>query len=130
MRKLISSRSANDKEFIWEYFPAGKNGGQHGNSNKTACRVVHIPSGAKGESREFRLQPQNKQAAFRRCVESPEYTRWNRIDASKRLGIKQPEEIVDEMMSNVNDFRFEIKNDKGRWVEAVLTPEGSILLND
>lgn len=71
MRERILSVTAADCS--WEYFPAGKNGGQNGNKNSTACRVTHVASGARGESREHKSQLQNRKAAFGRMVESQKF---------------------------------------------------------
>lgn len=57
-------------------FPAGGPGGQNQNKRDTAARVIHHPSGARGESREFRTQLANKRAAFKRMAETPTFRLW------------------------------------------------------
>jgi protein subunit release factor B len=59
-------------------FHAGGPGGQHQNKRDTAVRIIHRPSGARGESREARSQKQNKKLAWRRMAESPEMQLWIR----------------------------------------------------
>jgi protein subunit release factor B len=59
-------------------FRAGGKGGQAQNKTDSGVRVIHPPSGARGESREGRSQLLNKRAAFRRMAESPEFQRWCR----------------------------------------------------
>jgi protein subunit release factor B len=57
-------------------FRAGGNGGQNQNKRDTGVRIIHHPSGARGESREERSQLQNKKAAFRRMAEHPLFRAW------------------------------------------------------
>lgn len=56
-----------------QHFRSGGKGGQNQNKRDTGTRVIHHPSGARGESREERSQLQNKKKAFRRMVESPKF---------------------------------------------------------
>ena len=60
----------------WQYFRAGGKGGQHQNKSSSGVRVIHHPSGARGESREERSQFQNRKKAFRRMVESAAFKVW------------------------------------------------------
>ena len=60
-------------------FRSGGKGGQNQNKRDTGVRVIHHPSGARGESREERSQLQNKKAAFRRMAESPAFRYWTRL---------------------------------------------------
>lgn len=53
----------------FEYFRSGGKGGQHQNKTDSGCRARHLPSGIFAEGREFRSQPQNKQAALDRLIE-------------------------------------------------------------
>jgi len=99
----------------WEYFPAGKNGGQKGNKTASACRVTHEPSGAKGESREQRSQLQNRRTAFRRMVDSPKFRIWIQRELSTG---PTPEERVAKDMQPEN-IRIEVKRD-GKWTTETL----------
>lgn len=94
-RKLVLSVKASD--CTWEYFPAGKNGGQNGNKNSTACRVTHPPSGARGESREHKSQLQNRKAAWRRMVESEKFQLWLKLQTGRF------DSVLSEMMRRVNN---------------------------
>lgn len=53
-----------------QHFRSGGKGGQNQNKRDTGTRVIHHPSGARGEARDERSQLQNKRLAFRRMVES------------------------------------------------------------
>jgi len=44
---------------------------------------------------------------------------WIKIQASRMMGEKSPEEIVDKMMEEKN-LRIEIKDNKNRWIEENL----------
>lgn len=59
-------------------FRSGGAGGQNQNKRDTGVRIIHRPSGARGESREARTQLQNKKIAWRRMAESSEMQIWIR----------------------------------------------------
>lgn len=90
------------KDFRIDTFRSGGKGGQNQNKRDTGVRIVHIESGAVGESREERSQAQNKKKAFLRLAESRKFKTWYKIKTAQILGImKTPEEIekeVDEWM--------------------------------
>lgn len=94
-------------------FRAGGKGGQHQNKRNTGVRVIHHPSGARGESREHRSQLQNKKAAFRRMAESPAFRYW----VSVKSGQIESEKAYLERMMDPKNIKVEVK-DAGRWVEA------------
>ncbi len=56
-----------------QHFRSGGKGGQNQNKRDTGTRIIHRPSGARGEARDERSQLQNKKLAFRRMVESPAF---------------------------------------------------------
>ena len=93
-RELLFSVRISDCEV--QTFRAGGKGGQNQNKRSTGVRVVHPPSGARGESREHRGQLQNKRAAFGRMARSDEFQRWARRVA---LGV---EAAVEEQMRPAN----------------------------
>lgn len=70
-RQRILSVSIKDCEV--QTFRSGGPGGQNQNKRDTGVRVIHHPSGARGESREERSQLQNKRTAFLRMVDSPKF---------------------------------------------------------
>jgi protein subunit release factor A len=74
MREKVLTVTIKDCEV--QTFRAGGKGGQNQNKRDSGVRVVHVPSGARGESREERSQLANKKRAFRRMAESPEFCRW------------------------------------------------------
>lgn len=96
-RKLVFSISVKDCEV--QTFRAGGKGGQAQNKKDSGVRVIHHPSGARGESREHREQLQNKKAAFKRMALSDTFQSWARTRA---LGLKAIEDIVDEQMDPDN----------------------------
>lgn len=111
-RTLAFSIKSNDSTIRWDYFPAGKNGGQKGNKTASACRVTHLPSGATGESREQRSQWQNRKTAWARMVESTKFKIWLN---QKLASGPTPEERVESDMASKN-LRVEVFRD-GKWVE-------------
>ncbi len=93
-------------------FRSGGKGGQHQNKTSSGVRVIHHDSGARGESREYRSQLQNKRAAFRRMVETTAFQTYIR----RRLyGIGRAEAEVAREMQNTANFRIEGR-ENGRWV--------------
>lgn len=88
------------EDCIVQTFRAGGKGGQHQNKKDTGVRVIHVPSGARGESREERSQLANKKNAFVRMAQSEEFQRWIKVEHAKRIG--QIEAIVNEQMKPHN----------------------------
>src|SRR5580693_2462805 len=64
------------KDCVVQHFRSGGKGGQNQNKRDTGTRVIHKPSGARGESREERSQLQNTKAAFRRMTETAKFKVW------------------------------------------------------
>lgn len=90
-------------------FSAGGPGGQHQNTSNTGIRIIHHPSGARGESREERSQLMNKRRAFRRMTEHALFKLW----VNRQLWFKgeSPEQRVEKDMQD-NNLRIEIKDGK------------------
>lgn len=103
-------------------FQSGGKGGQHQNHSNTGVRIIHRPSGARGESREHRSQLQNKRAAFDRMARSLEMRKWIAQECLIRSGLPTPEEQVRKSMTPDN-LRVEIKDENGRWVVGDVQPE-------
>lgn len=95
--QLVLSVSIDDCEV--QTFRAGGPGGQHQNKTSSGCRVIHHPSGARGESREQRSQLQNKRAAFIRMTETAAFKVW--LNRSLATG-PTPEERVEADMQPEN----------------------------
>jgi protein subunit release factor A len=95
--------SITKKDFRIDTFRSGGKGGQNQNKRDTGVRIVHLASGAVGESREERSQLQNKKKAFLRLVETKEFKNWHLIEVARRLGnIRDLEREVDEAMKEEN----------------------------
>jgi protein subunit release factor B len=74
--KLELAFSVSIKDCEVQHFRAGGPGGQKQNKTSSGSRVIHHPSGARGESREERSQLQNTKIAFRRMAESKKFAIW------------------------------------------------------
>ena len=99
--------SVTKEDFEWQFFRAGGKGGQKQNKRDSACRCIHPPSGAVGECREERSQHQNRQIAFRRCVESSAFQGWIKMQtAAMSKGFADAERMVDDMMQEKH-LKFE-----------------------
>lgn len=96
-RKVLSLTR---EHFEFQFFRAGGKGGQKQNKTSSACRCIHTPSGAVGESREERSQVINRRRAFRRCVETPAFQTWLRIQTSKAE--REIEDAVERAMAPQN----------------------------
>jgi protein subunit release factor B len=95
-----------------QHFRSGGKGGQNQNKRDTGCRVIHHPSGARGESREERSQLQNKRAAFTRMTETAAFKVW----MARQLATgPSPEQRVEQDMQPQN-LRVEYREDD-RWTE-------------
>lgn len=99
-------------------FRAGGKGGQNQNKRDTGVRIIHHPSGARGESREERSQLQNKKLAFRRMANHPMFLAWiNRQSHEYKLMEEKVQRWVDIQMDNPAAIKIEVKQE-GRWVEV------------
>jgi protein subunit release factor B len=110
MRKKVLTVTIKDCEL--QTFRAGGKGGQNQNKRDTGVRIIHHPSGARGESREERSQWQNKKAAWKRLVESPQFKYWVEIQTKRA----ESEEAYLERMLKPENLKTEVRED-GKWVE-------------
>lgn len=98
-KKLLFSLTA--KDFTFQTFCTGGNGGQHRNAKQNGVRCIHTASGAVAEHRDGRDQRKNKELAFEKCVKSAKFQAWHRVEVMKRLGmLKDVEKRVDELMQD------------------------------
>lgn len=114
MKKLIMSVTMDDCEM--QVFRTGGNGGQHQNKTSSGVRIIHHPSGARGESREERSQLQNKKAAFHRMANSTTFRVW----LNQQLASETPEQRVAKDMDPRN-LKVEVKDEEGRWTDERLS---------
>ena len=77
-------------------FRSGGKGGQHQNTSDSGVRIIHPPSGARGESRTERSQLVNKRAAFRRMAESQLFRLWVQKEHQRILGLEAIAETSSE----------------------------------
>lgn len=110
-RELLFSVNIKDCEV--QTFRAGGKGGQHQNKRDTGVRVIHHPSGARGESREHRSQLQNKKAAFKRMAESHAFRYWVAVVSGR---IESDEAYLERILTPEN-IKVEIKQN-GKWVDV------------
>lgn len=100
-KQLLFSLTKNDFEF--QTFCTGGNGGQHRNAKQNGVRCIHPPSGGRGEHRDGRDQFINRREAFVKCVNSPEFKTWHRMETMRRLGqLRGIDEAVDAAMADHN----------------------------
>jgi protein subunit release factor B len=106
-KKLMFSVTQSDCEM--QVFRAGGAGGQNQNKTSSGVRFIHHPSGARGESREYREQLHNKRAAFKRMTESIDFKLW----IQRQLAKESPEEWVEKQIEPKN-LRIEARVN-GKW---------------
>lgn len=115
-KKLLFSLTA--KDFDIQTFCTGGNGGQHRNAKQNGVRIIHKASGARAEHRDGRDQPQNKEAAFKKLVETPRFRAWHKMEVARLTGaIKRAEESTDRQMDSKN-LKTEVLGPKG-WESVV-----------
>ena len=107
-RELAFSVTLADCEV--QTFRAGGSGGQNQNKRDTGVRIIHHPSGARGESREQRSQLQNKKTAFRRMAESPLFKGWVALQLGR---IESDEDYLERQLQEKN-IKTEVRED-GKW---------------
>lgn len=103
------------KDFDIAHIKGSGPGGQHRNKTSTGVRMKHRASGAVGEATDDRSQEANKKAAFRRCVDTPEFQSWLRIAIREAMGRPSVEQLVDEAMRPEN-ITTQVLDNK-RWVD-------------
>ncbi len=121
MKKRTLLFSVTKKDFTVQTFRSGGKGGQHQNKTDSGVRIIHKESGAVGECRETPSQHKNKKTAFKRCVYSYKFKRWQNMKAREIIDNQTIEEKVDELMDD-NNLKIEVKVD-GTWVEDVQEQE-------
>lgn len=93
-------------------FTVGGAGGQRRDHTNTGVRVKHPPSGAVGESRDSRVQHDNKRAAFLKMVNDPRFTYWVSVQTKQvksEAALRAEIEAIPD-----SEYRVEYK-DGGRW---------------
>jgi protein subunit release factor B len=110
MREHMFSVTLADCEV--QTFRAGGPGGQKQNKTNSGVRIIHHPSGARGESREERSQLQNKKKAFKRMAETPAFKLW----VQKQLGMDDLIRCAVDRDVWPDRVKVEVKQD-GKWVE-------------
>jgi protein subunit release factor B len=97
-REKILSVTIKDCEV--QTFTSGGPGGQNQNRVQSGVRVIHHPSGARGECRETRDQLENKRRAFRKMAESTLFQSWIGRATGK---LKTDEQIQREIAEELAD---------------------------
>lgn len=111
-RQLVLSVTLKDCEV--QTFRAGGKGGQNQNKRDSGVRVIHPPSGARGEARDERSQGQNKKAAFIRMAQSKEFRTWVRKQSGEDA--RMIAEVERELWPDRT--RTEVKDADGNWIQA------------
>ncbi len=114
-RTLLFSVTLSDCEV--QHFRAGGSGGQNQNKRDSGTRIIHHPSGARGESREERSQLQNTKTAFRRMAASPLFQWWLKQESLRIRGEETAAEWVAAELANPAHVRVEGRTAQGDWVE-------------
>lgn len=94
-------------------FRSGGPGGQHQNKTDSGVRLIHEPSGARGESREQRSQLQNKKAALKRLAADPKFIYWVALQTGR---FESDEKYLERQMKPEN-IKEEVRID-GKWTEV------------
>ena len=114
--------SVTKKDFEIQTFRSSGHGGQNVNKVESGVRIVHIRSGAIGESREERSQHQNKKIAFRRLINSDVFKKWMKLETAKySVNWKSEKQLLKEVDDWVIDknLKTEIKEDD-KWKNATV----------
>ena len=113
--------SLGPKDFKWEFFKSSGPGGQNKNKRDTACRCIHLPSGAIGVATEEREQGKNRKHAFVRCVNSEKFKIWHKMETAKRMmdddEKRKIKENIDKELSNEENLLIEVKDNFGKWIK-------------
>lgn len=100
-----------------QYFRAGGKGGQKQNKTSSGVRLIHEPSGARGEARDTASRARNEMLALERLRDDPRLRTWAMgVLYRIRYGVTI-DEAVDEAMRDTN-LRVEVRGDDGKWQES------------
>jgi protein subunit release factor B len=111
--------SLTQKDFEWDFVRGSGKGGQKRNKTSNAVRCRHAASGALGYAEDSRSQSQNRQLAFVRMAESPEFKRWHKIEVARRTGtLMEIKEKIEKEIKNPKLTKTEVHDEQGRWVPA------------
>jgi hypothetical protein len=117
MKKLLFT--IHKKDFKIQTFRSGGKGGQHQNKTNSGVRIIHLASGAVGESRSDRSQHRNKRLALGGLIKSDKFKIWIQKTVFEMTTVKSIDQRVEEAMQPKN-IKIETKNESGRWVETSL----------
>lgn len=104
--------SVTKKDFRVDTFRAGGPGGQKQNKTNSGVRLTHLDSGAVGEFRNYRSQPENKKEAFNRLLQTPKWKVWHAMRVWEETNKISIEQQVDKMMEDIQIEQIE----NGDWV--------------
>lgn len=99
-------------------FRAGGKGGQNANKREMGVRIIHPPSGARGECREERSQLQNKKTAWKRMCGTKAFQAWCR----KQMGEDARMIAAVERELWPDRTVVEVKDETGAWTKASMRP--------
>jgi len=102
------------KDFEVQTFKSGGPGGQHQNKTDSGVRIIHLKSGAVGESRSDRSQIRNKRMALKRLTETVKFKTWITRTAFALTSGKTIDQRVNESLAAKN-IRIEARDDNGKW---------------
>lgn len=106
------------KDCVVQTFRSGGAGGQNQNKRDTGVRIIHRPSGARGEARDERSQLQNKKLAFRRMATSLVFRAWVARQSHEYRKIEAAaQKWAQEQVDDPTLLKVEV-NVNGRWVSV------------
>lgn len=88
-RKLLFSVTMKDLEM--QTFIISGNGGGGKDTSRNGVRLIHEPSGARGEGKSQRSLTQNRREAFLHLIETDKFKRWHKAKTATCMGAIQPE---------------------------------------
>lgn len=113
-RKKEKILTISKKDFKVQTFQSGGPGGQHQNRTSSGVRIIHIESGAVGESRNDKSQHRNKKLALQRLVKKQKFQLWVQRKVFEVTGGKTIEQRVEEQMYPEN-LKIEGRDKEGKW---------------
>lgn len=115
MEKILS---VSIHDCVVQTFRVGGHGGQKVNKTSSGVRVIHEPSGARAECREYREQSRNKRQAFVKMAESVLFKHWVGQVTGK---LKTDSQIHREVAEDMDPSNLLVENkENGQWVKATL----------
>jgi len=113
-RELLVSITKKDLDI--SYFSGTGAGGQYRNKHQNCVRITHRDSGVTVTGQSNRERLANTKEAFENLLANPKFKLWHNIKIREAIDKISWEQKIENSLTDEN-LKWEVKDEKGRWVE-------------